>query len=138
MAELPTRKLGDLEVTVAGLGCNNFGRRLGLEETRAVIDAALDAGVNLLDTADIYGGGHSEELIGEVLSGGRRERVVLATKFGMDRSGTLPGAPGSAEHVLAACERSLRRLQTDVIDLLQYHEPNPAVPLEETLGAMEE
>src|SRR3954462_15393868 len=99
---LPTRRLGDLDVTVAGLGCNNFGRRLGLEETRAVIDAALDAGVNFLDPADIYGDGRSEEMIGAVLSGGRREEVVLATKFGMDRSGALPGAPGSGEYVRAA------------------------------------
>jgi aryl-alcohol dehydrogenase-like predicted oxidoreductase len=135
---LPTRGLGGLDVTVAGLGCNNFGRRLGLEETRAVIDAALDAGVNFLDTADIYGDGRSEEMIGAVLSGGRREEVVLATKFGMDRSGALPGAPGSAEYVRAACERSLERLRTDTIDLLQYHEPNPGVPLEETLRTMAE
>jgi aryl-alcohol dehydrogenase-like predicted oxidoreductase len=138
VSELPTRSIGSLRVTVAGLGCNNFGRRLGLDETRAVIDAALDAGINLLDTADIYGDGRSEEMIGEVLSAERRSRVVLATKFGMDLSGSLPGAPGSAEYVRAACERSLSRLQTDVIDLLQYHKPNPDVPLEETLAAMED
>src|SRR4051794_9642082 len=141
MTRLPTRRLGgsDLEVTVVGLGCNNFGRRIGLDETRAVVDAALDAGINFLDTADIYGGRHgsSEELLGEVLEG-RLDQVVLATKFGMDRSGELPGAPGSAEHVRAACERSLRRLRADVIDLYQYHEPNPSVPLAETLGAMDE
>src|SRR3954454_15617125 len=117
MTELPVRKIGSLDVTVAGLGCNNFGRRLDLDRTRAVIDAALEAGVNLLDTADIYGGGRSEEMIGELLSDGRRDQVVLATKFGMDRSGELPGAPGSAEHVRAACERSLRRLRIDTIDL---------------------
>jgi len=135
---IPTRKIGSLDVTVAGLGCNNFGRRLDLAGTRAVIDAALDAGVNLLDTANIYGDGHSEEMIGELLSDGRREAVVIATKFGMDRSGELPGAPGSAEYVRAACERSLRRLRTETIDLYQYHEPNPGVPLEETLEALEE
>jgi aryl-alcohol dehydrogenase-like predicted oxidoreductase len=135
---LTTRRIGDLDVTVAGLGCNNFGRRLGLDQTRAVIDAALDAGINFLDTADIYGDGRSEEMIGEVLLGGRRDHVVLATKFGMDRSGALPGAPGSAEYVRAACERSLGRLRTDTIDLLQYHEPNPGVPLNETLEAMAE
>jgi aryl-alcohol dehydrogenase-like predicted oxidoreductase len=135
---LTTRRLGHLDVTVAGLGCNNFGRRLDLPRTRAVIDAALDAGINFLDTADIYGDGRSEEMIGEVLRGGRREQVVLATKFGMDTSGALPGAPGSAEYVRAACERSLRRLRIDVIDLLQYHKPNPDVPLEDTLAAMEE
>jgi aryl-alcohol dehydrogenase-like predicted oxidoreductase len=138
MADLPTRSIGSLDVTVAGLGCNNFGRRLDLDGTRAVIDAALDAGVNLLDTADIYSGGRSEEMIGELLSDGRRDAFVIATKFGMDRSGELPGTPGSAEYVRAACDRSLGRLRIDTIDLYQYHEPNPAVPLEETLGAMEE
>jgi aryl-alcohol dehydrogenase-like predicted oxidoreductase len=130
-------ELGQLDVSAAGLGCNNFGRRLDLARTRAVIDAALEAGIDFLDTADVYGDGRSEEMIGEVLADGRRERVVLATKFGMDTSGALPGAPGSAQYVRAACERSLRRLQTDVIDLLQYHKPNPAVPLDETLEAME-
>src|SRR3954469_4645658 len=117
---LTTRRIGDLEVTVVGLGCNNFGRRIGLEETRAVVDAALDAGVNFLDTADIYGS--SEDLLGEVLEG-RRDQVVLATKFGADRGGALPGAPGSAEYVHAACERSLRRLRVETIDLYQYHTP---------------
>src|SRR3954467_12146414 len=138
MTDLPRRRIGSLDVTVAGLGCNNFGRRLDLAGTRAVIDAALDAGVNLLDTADIYGDGRSEEHIGEWLTGGRRDEVVLATKFGLDRSGALPGAPGSAEYVRAACERSLRRLRTCAIDLFLYHKPNPDVPLDETLGAMEE
>jgi aryl-alcohol dehydrogenase-like predicted oxidoreductase len=137
-AGLPTRRLGDLEVTVAGLGCNNFGRRIGIDETRAVIDAALEAGINFLDTADVYGDGRSEELIGEVLADGRRERVVLATKFGMGRSAELPGAPGSAAYVRAACDASLRRLRTGTIDLLQYHKPNPDVAIEETLGAMHE
>ena len=137
MTSLPTRRLddSDLEVTVVGLGCNNFGRRIGLEETRAVVDAALDAGVNFLDTADVYGS--SEDLLGEVLEG-RRDQVVLATKFGMDRSRELPGAPGSAEYVHAACERSLRRLRVETIDLYQYHVPNPRVPIAETLGAMDE
>ena len=136
MSELPHRRLGDsgLEVTVVGLGCNNFGRRIGLEETREVVDAALEAGIDFLDTADIYGS--SEDLLGEVLAG-RREQVVLATKFGADRGGELPGEPGSAEYVSAACERSLRRLRIDVIDLYQYHVPNAAVPIAETLGAMD-
>src|SRR3954453_20957034 len=96
---IPMRKIGSLDVTVAGLGCNNFGRRLNLDGTRAVIDAALDAGVNLFDTADIYGDGRSEEMIGQLLADGRRDSVVVATKFGMDRSGALPGSPGSAEYV---------------------------------------
>jgi aryl-alcohol dehydrogenase-like predicted oxidoreductase len=120
-------------VTVVGLGCNNFGRRIGLEETRAVVDAALDAGINFLDTADVYGS--SEDLLGDVLSG-RRDRVVLTTKFGLDRSRALPGEPGSDEYVRAACERSLKRLRVDVIDLYQYHRPNPDVPIAETMGAM--
>jgi aryl-alcohol dehydrogenase-like predicted oxidoreductase len=132
---LPTRRLGssDLEVSVVGLGCNNFGRRIGLEETRAVVDAALDAGINFLDTADVYGS--SEDLLGEVLSG-RRDQVVLATKFGLDQSRALPGEPGSDEYVRAACERSLKRLRVDVIDLYQYHRPNPQVPIAETVGTM--
>ena len=139
MTGLPTRRLRDseLEVTVVGLGCNNFGRRIGLEETREVIDAALEAGINFLDTADIYGEGRSEEMIGAAL-GGRRDGVIVATKFGMDKSGTLPGAPGSAPDVRAACEASLRRLRTDTIDLLQYHRPNWDVPIEETLDALDD
>ena len=122
-----------------GLGPNNFGRRIGLEETRAVVDAALDAGVNFFDTAHIYGGDHgsSEELLGEALQG-RRDHALIATKFGMTKGDSdLPGAPGSAEYVRASCELSLRRLRTDTIDLFQYHEPNDQVPLAETLGALE-
>jgi aryl-alcohol dehydrogenase-like predicted oxidoreductase len=138
---LPTRRLrdSDLEVTVVGLGCNNLGRRIGLEETRAVVDAALDAGLNFLDTAYIYGGEHgtSEELLGESLQG-RRDQVVLATKFGMTKPGELPGAIGSREYVRASCESSLRRLRVETIDLYQYHAPNWDVPIEETLGALDE
>jgi aryl-alcohol dehydrogenase-like predicted oxidoreductase len=122
-----------------GLGCNNFGRRIGRDETREVIDAALDAGIDLLDTAYIYGGelGTSEELIGHALKG-RRDKVLVATKFGMTSGGELPDVSGTPEFVRASCEVSLRRLQTDVIDLFQYHEPNPDVPIAETLGAMDE
>jgi aryl-alcohol dehydrogenase-like predicted oxidoreductase len=141
LSALPTRRLGDsdLEATVVGLGCNNFGRRIGLEDTRAVVDAALDAGINFLDTAYIYGGqyGASEELVGAALEG-RRDRAIVATKFGMATSGDLPGPSGSRAYVQRSCEVSLRRLGTDVIDLYQYHEPNPAVPIAETLGAMDE
>ena len=143
MAELPTRRLGtsDLEVSVLGLGCNNFGRRVDLEGTRAVVDAALDAGVTLLDTADIYGGrGGSETLLGEVLAG-RRDQVVLATKFGMDMTGTpaMPDAPrGSRPYIRWAIDGSLTRLRTDVVDLYQYHEPDGVTPIEETLGALDE
>src|SRR4051794_39106257 len=138
MAQLPLRRLGDsdLEVSVLGLGCNNFGRRVDLAGTRAVVDAALEEGVNFLDTADIYGRGESEELLGDVLAG-RRDRVVLATKFGMDM-GDGRGPRGSRDYVLAACDASLRRLRTDVIDLYQYHEPDGETPIEETLGALDE
>jgi aryl-alcohol dehydrogenase-like predicted oxidoreductase len=139
---LPTRRLrdSDLEVTVVGLGCNNFGRRIGLEETRAVIDAALDAGINFLDTAYIYGGEHgsSEELIGQALQG-RPDQPLVATKFGMTSDGEdLPGAIGSRDYVRASCETSLKRLRRDTIDLFQYHEPNWDVPIEETLDALDE
>jgi aryl-alcohol dehydrogenase-like predicted oxidoreductase len=141
LSALPTRRLGDsdLEATVVGLGCNNFGRRIGLEETRSVVDAALDGGINFLDTAYIYGGEHgpSEELVGAALEG-RRDRVIVATKFGMDTSGDLPGQIGSPEYVRRSCEISLRRLGTDTIDLYQYHEPGPEVPIAETLGTMGE
>jgi 1-deoxyxylulose-5-phosphate synthase len=143
MSALPLRRLGDsdLHVSVVGLGCNNFGRRVDLAGTRAVIDAALDVGVTFLDTADIYGTqGASEELIGEALRG-RRDEVVLATKFGMD-FGPAEGRPdaprGSAPYIRWAVEGSLRRLRTDAIDLYQYHEPDGITPIEETLGALDE
>src|SRR3954454_11891574 len=111
-----TRKLGPLEVTVVGLGCNNFGGRVDEDGTRAVVDAALDAGVTFFDTADIYGNkGGSETVLGRVLHD-RRERVVLATKFGADM-GDGSTRLGSREYILRAVEASLRRLQTDVIDL---------------------
>lgn len=122
---------------MVGLGCNNFGRRLGLEETRAVVDAALDNGITLFDTADIYGGaGGSETLLGEALAG-RRDRIVLATKFGMDM-GDGEVARGSRGYVRQAIDGSLRRLRTDVIDLYQYHRPDGVTPIEETLGALDE
>ncbi len=132
-----TRKLGPLEVTVVGLGCNNFGGRLDEEATRAVVDAALDAGVTFFDTADIYGNaGGSEEFLGRVLQG-RRDQVVLATKFGKPMS---DGATrrGSREYLLRALDASLRRLQTDVIDLYQQHEEDPDTPLGETIGTLDE
>lgn len=134
-----TRTLGDggPEVTVVGLGTNNFGARCDLEQTRAVIEAALDVGITLFDTADIYSQGASESYIGEVLEG-RRDRVVLATKFGkpMDDAPDLPR--GSRDYIRWAVESSLRRLRTDVIDLYQMHEPDPQTPIEETLGALNE
>jgi aryl-alcohol dehydrogenase-like predicted oxidoreductase len=135
--------LGDsgLVVSVVGLGANNFGRRLDVDGTRAVVDTALDLGINLVDTADIYGNqGGSETLLGEVLRG-RREQVVLATKFGMDMGGANGpdwGARGSRRYVRLAVEASLRRLQTDWIDLYQLHQPDGVTPLGESLAALDE
>jgi aryl-alcohol dehydrogenase-like predicted oxidoreductase len=141
MAELPKRRLGDseLEVSVVGLGCNNFGKRLDLDGTAAVLDAALEAGITLFDTADIYGGGDSERLIGEVLEG-RRDEYVLATKFGWETSEEgAPDAPGgSREYIRWAIEGSLKRLRVEKIDLYQYHHPDGTTPIEETLGALDE
>jgi aryl-alcohol dehydrogenase-like predicted oxidoreductase len=138
------RPLGNsgLVVSVAGLGCNNFGRRLDTAATRAVVDAAIDAGITLLDTADTYGGrGQSEEILGEVLTG-RRDQVVLATKFGsqgVDMGyGQAAGARGGRGYIRRAVEQSLRRLRTDYIDLYQIHEPDPVTPVEETLAALGE
>jgi aryl-alcohol dehydrogenase-like predicted oxidoreductase len=138
------RSLGDsgLMVSVAGLGCNNFGRRVDLAGTRAVVDAAMDAGITMLDTADTYGdGGASEELLGEVLAG-RREQVVLATKFGHQGYdmgyGPAAGAKGGRAYIRRAIEASLRRLRTDYIDLYQLHTPDPVTPVAETLAALTE
>ena len=130
-----TRKLGPLEVTVVGLGCNNFGGRVDEAGTRAVIDAALEAGVTFFDTADIYGNaGGSETLIGKVLDG-RRDQVVLATKFGKPM-GDGAARRGSRDYVRAAIEASLSRLRTDHIDLYQHHEEDADTPLEETFGVI--
>jgi aryl-alcohol dehydrogenase-like predicted oxidoreductase len=138
MTNLPSRELGDsgLQVSVVGLGCNNFGRRVDLDATRAIVDAALAAGVTFFDTADSYGRGLSEEYVGEVLQA-RRERVVLATKFGMDM-GDGKGPRGSRRYILDASEASLRRLRTDVIDLYWYHQPDGETPIGETLEALDE
>jgi aryl-alcohol dehydrogenase-like predicted oxidoreductase len=130
-----TRRLGPLEVTVVGLGCNNFGRRIDEGATRAVIDAALDAGVTFFDTADIYGEGLSETYIGRAL-GGRRDRVVLATKFGGRGEPSRGG--GSRERIRASLEASLERLQTDRVDLYQHHQEDRDTPLEETIAALDE
>jgi len=128
------RRIGSLTVSAVGLGCNNFGGRLDEQATARVVHAALDAGINFFDTADIYGGdGKSEEYLGRAL-GSRRSDVIVATKFGMrmddDRRGARP------EYVRAAAEDSLRRLGTDHIDLYQLHTPDPDVPIADTLGAM--
>jgi aryl-alcohol dehydrogenase-like predicted oxidoreductase len=130
-----TRSLGPLDVSLVGLGCNNFGRRIDAEATERVVRTALDAGITLFDTADVYGDGRSEELLGGALAG-RRDEAVIATKFGMpldeDRRGAHP------DYVRAACDDSLRRLGVDHIDLYQLHRPDPEVPIEETLGALGE
>jgi aryl-alcohol dehydrogenase-like predicted oxidoreductase len=132
------RQLGEsgLTVSVIGLGGNNFGGRIGLEETRSVVDAAIDCGVTFIDTADVYGNrGGSEELLGQVLAD-RREHVILATKFGADMGdGTV--ARGSRKYIRRAVEASLRRLQSDYIDLYQYHQPDGITPLEETLATLD-
>jgi aryl-alcohol dehydrogenase-like predicted oxidoreductase len=133
------RQLGTsgLTVSVVGLGCNNFGRRLDLEGTRAVVDAALEQGITLLDTSDSYGGGDSESFLGEILEG-RRDQVVLATKFGTHLGGLEEEARGSRRYIRRAVEASLRRLRTDYIDLYQHHRPDPKTPLEETVAALDE
>jgi aryl-alcohol dehydrogenase-like predicted oxidoreductase len=136
------RTLGDsgLLVSVVGLGCNNFGGRLDTARTRAVVDAAIDEGITLLDTAESYGGnGASELALGEVLKG-RRDKVVLATKFGGADMGYGPaaGAKGSRAYIKLAVEKSLTRLQTDYIDLYQQHTPDPRTPIDETLAALDD
>ena len=134
---METRRIGELEVSVVGLGCNNFGMRIGEDATRQVVDAALDAGITYFDTADVYGETRSEEFLGTALAG-RRDQAVIATKFGSMGSpdGTLSG--GHPDWVRQAAENSLGRLGTDVIDHYQLHRPDPKVPLEETMGALEE
>ncbi len=138
------RPLGNsgLLVSVVGLGCNNFGGRLDLAGTRAVVDAAIDHGITLLDTADIYGGRESsEELMGQVLQG-RRDQVVLATKFGHSKHDmgypAAAGAKGGRAYIRRAVEVSLTKLRTDHIDLYQLHTPDPVTPIEETLAALDE
>jgi len=132
-----TRTLGPLEVSVVGLGCNNFGGRIDEAATFAVIDAAIDAGVTFFDTSDTYGNqGGSEELIGRALHG-RRDQVVLATKWGKPM-GDGAERRGSRDYILGAVEASLRRLQTDVIDLYQHHEEDPETPLDETIATIEQ
>jgi len=132
---METRRIGSLEVSVVGLGCNNFGGRLDGAATARVVDAALEAGITFLDTADIYGGTKSEEYLGQALQG-RREKVVLATKFGMKVGEGRQGAKPA--YVRRALEDSLKRLRTDRIDLYQLHEPDPEVPIADTLAALDE
>ncbi len=134
-----------LQVSAVGLGCNNFGGRIGLEEARAVVHAALDAGVTLFDTADVYGGlglggshkGASEEILGAVL-GSRRREVVVASKFAMPMDGSGRRVGASRRYIVQAVEDSLARLGTDWIDLYQQHAPDPKTPIEETLSALDD
>lgn len=130
--------LGDsgLMVSVVGVGCNAFGARIDEDQTKAVVDAAIEQGITLFDTADSYADGASEELLGRAL-GTRRESVLVATKFGMgDHDAEHFGAHGSRRYVRRAVEASLRRLGTDYIDLYQLHRPDPITPIDETLDAM--
>ncbi len=131
------RRLGNsgLQVSLAGLGTNNFGMRLDYEQSAAVVEAALDAGINFFDTADIYGGGRSEEYLGRAL-GSRREDVLIATKFAMP-VGDGPFTRGGSRHYIErAVAASLARLGTDYIDVYQMHQPDPDTPIEETLEAL--
>ncbi len=133
------RQLGNsgLTVSVVGLGCNNFGVRCDEKQSEKVINAAIDSGITFFDTADIYGGrGGSETILGKVLNR-RRDQVILASKFGMDM-GSSYKARGSRKYVRQAIEASLARLQTDYLDLYQFHEPDPLTPIEETLDALDE
>ncbi|CAM3617454.1 aldo/keto reductase [Kibdelosporangium persicum] len=137
---LPTRFLGDLEVSAQGLGCMGMSQSYGpadRDESIATIHAALDAGVTLLDTADVYGLGHNEQLVGEAIRS-RRDEVVLATKFGFKRvlDPSDDGVRGDADYVRSACDASLKRLGVDHIDLYYAHRVDPNVPVEETVGAM--
>jgi aryl-alcohol dehydrogenase-like predicted oxidoreductase len=141
MRYLPLGESG-LVVSAVGLGCNNFGGRIDVEASRAVVDAAIETGVTLLDTSDTYGqNGGSESALGEILSG-RRDKVVLATKFGHQKSdmgyGPAAGAKGGRAYIRRAVTESLRRLRTDYIDLYQLHTPDPVTPIEETVAALHE
>jgi aryl-alcohol dehydrogenase-like predicted oxidoreductase len=128
------RSIGSLRVSVVGLGCNNFGMRIDAAATERVVHAALDAGINFFDTADIYGSTKSEEFLGRALAG-RRDRAIVATKFGMAGDEQRKGA--RPDYVTRACDDSLRRLDIDHIDLYQLHQPDPGVPIADTLGALD-
>lgn len=135
------RNLGTsgLRISEVGIGCNNFGGRIDTRETGRVIDKAMDLGITFFDTADIYSNrGGSETAMGEVLKGGKRHKIVLATKFGMqmDEAGKLKG--GARRYIMSAVEGSLKRLQTDYFDLYQLHQPDPLTPIEETLRALDD
>jgi aryl-alcohol dehydrogenase-like predicted oxidoreductase len=139
---LSHRKLGSSQLTVpvVGIGCNAFGTRMDLDQVTAVVDAAIEHGATFFDTADVYGLGSSEELLGRAL-GSRRDDVVIATKFGMDmkgHSGDDGGRRGSPSYIRTSVEASLRRLGTDYIDLYQLHVPDPRTPIEDTLETLDD
>ena len=129
------RSIGSLQVSVVGLGCNNFGMRIDAAASERVVHAALDAGINFFDTADIYGGTKSEEFLGQAL-GRRRQQAIVATKFGMPVDEKRRGA--RPEYIRQAVEDSLKRLGTDYIDLYQLHQPDLDVPVADTLGALDD
>jgi aryl-alcohol dehydrogenase-like predicted oxidoreductase len=137
VSSLETRPIGGgvLQATLVGLGCNNFGRRVDADGTARVVHAAIEEGITFFDTADIYGGGQSEEMLGAALKG-RRQDVVIASKFGHSSGGA--GRGGSRDWIRVAVENSLRRLDTDWIDLYQLHTPDPLTPIEETLATLTE
>jgi aryl-alcohol dehydrogenase-like predicted oxidoreductase len=126
-----------LRVSEVGLGCNNFGMRIDAEQSASVVTAALEAGINFFDTADVYGECQSEEFLGKAL-GMRRRDVIVATKFGMSLRGSEQNSGGSRRWIMEAVEHSLRRLGSEYIDLYQMHQPDPVVPLEETLRALDD
>jgi aryl-alcohol dehydrogenase-like predicted oxidoreductase len=132
---MQTRKVGSLQVSAVGLGCNNFGWRIDAEASAKVIDTAIESGVTFFDTADRYGTGQSEDFLGRAL-GKRRDQIILATKFGMEMEKGQQGA--SPKYVLEAVDASLRRLRTDRIDLYQLHQPDPKTPITDTLGTLDE
>lgn len=139
---MATQTLGHSGITVStlGIGCNAFGARVDADGVRQIVDTALDVGVTFFDTADTYGRGASEELLGQAIAG-RRDEVVVATKFGMDMGDVMGGGTerrGSREYVRRAIDASLRRLGTDHVDLYQLHTPDPQTPIAETLAAMNE
>ncbi|MEW5685934.1 MAG: aldo/keto reductase [Pseudomonadota bacterium] len=136
---MKVRRLGNsgLKVSVVGLGCNNFGMRIDAAQTEVVVNTAIDAGITLFDTADIYGGTKSEEFLGKAL-GKRRHEIVLATKFGMQVGGDPKKRGGSRKWIMQAVEDSLKRLGTDYIDLYQHHQPDADTPLDETLRALDD
>jgi aryl-alcohol dehydrogenase-like predicted oxidoreductase len=131
---MQTRRIGSLLVSVVGLGCNNFGMTIDDKQSADVVHAALDAGINFFDTADMYGGTNSERFLGKAL-GERRHEAVIATKFGLRASNEFPGG-AKPEYVRSAADASLKRLNVDRIDLYQLHKPDPSVPIGDTLAAM--